>query len=123
MARAFGALLRKLREDARVSMGDLSRGLQISVTYLSDVERGTRAPLSQERISLAAKLLSLAQPQLLKLLEVAAEDRGFFELGVSQNQSPKAMEVGAALMRGWPSYSDDDFTKIANILHLLEDKP
>ena len=123
MANDFGKLLRSLRVAAGVSMGALGRHLGVSVTYLSDVERGTRAPLTQERIELAGPFLKLDKPKLLKLLEVAAEGRGFFELGVNENVSPTAKQVGATLMRGWPRYTEDDLTELAQFLQSLEDKP
>lgn len=115
----FGKLLRSFREAAGVSMGALARHLGVSVTYISDVERGTRAPLTSERISNAAELLKLA-PQRVKELDAAAgEARGFFELGIT---SPVAREVGATLMRGWPRYSDTDLHKLKEFLDSLHEK-
>jgi transcriptional regulator with XRE-family HTH domain len=49
---AFGKQLRRLRETAKKSMGDLARHLGTSVTFVSDVERGKiPCPFSNEEIA------------------------------------------------------------------------
>lgn len=121
MANEFGELLRALRIAAAVSLGELSRHLEISVTYLSDVERGTRAPLSPARIGKTANFLGLTAADATRLLEVAAKSRGFFELA-AENMSPTGSKVGAALMRGWPQYTEADLERIAKLLEELEDQ-
>ena len=50
MSQEFGPLLRSLRVEANVSLGELARHLSFSVPYLSDVERGTKNPLSTDKI-------------------------------------------------------------------------
>lgn len=116
MKTTFGKLLRQLREDAKVSMGALARHLGVSVAYLSDVERSNRAPLTHDRICRAAEFLTVkAEP----LLEAAAESRGFYELPAVE-LSPAGREVGATLMRGWPTYTDKEFEKIARLLQEID---
>jgi len=115
----FGKLLRSLREAAGISMGALARHLEVSVTYLSDVERGTRAPLTSERIEKAANLLNLPPAKVRELDAAAGEARGYFELGIT---SPTSREVGATLMRGWPRFQDEEFEQIKQLLSRLESK-
>jgi transcriptional regulator with XRE-family HTH domain len=112
----FGKVLRQLREEAKVSMGTLARHLEISVAYLSDVERGNRAPLTNERILNAAEFL---HAEAGPLLEVAAESRGYYELSASE-LSPQGRQVGATLMRGWPTYTDKHFEEIARLLQRID---
>lgn len=76
MTETFGSYLRSLREEAKVSMSDLADRIDISVTYLSDVERNTRAPLKPSRILLTRKALSLARSQEIKLRFLAARRNG-----------------------------------------------
>ena len=52
--RAFGQLLRSLREGRRLSMSAVARAIQVSVVYYRDVERGTRRPFSSIKIDFAA---------------------------------------------------------------------
>lgn len=112
----FGKVLRQVREEAKVSMGALARHLGVSVAYLSDVERGNRAPLTNERIFSAAEFLRIEESSLL---EAAAESRGFYELPTSE-LSPKGRQVGATLMRGWPNYTDKEFEEIARLLQRID---
>lgn len=117
----FGKMLRAYREAAGISMGALARQLAISVTYLSDVERGTRAPLSQERIHEAAGLLGLSTEKEDQLLKAAQEHRGVVELG-AEHLTPKGWEASTALMRGWPRFTDRQFEKLADFLRELEEE-
>ena len=115
MAREFGALLRHLRETTDFSMGNLARYLGVAIPYLSGVERGRRAPLSNKRIKKAVAYLGLSSDDHEALLASAAESRGFFEL-VAHAASPAKQELGAALARGW---SDLDEGKVASLRQIL----
>jgi len=93
-------------------MGELARHLGVSVTYVSDVERGTRAPLTSDRIAHAAAFLGVDASELL---QAAAAARGAFELDASRAR-PKALEVGSALARGWADLTDEELDAIASLL-------
>lgn len=112
MRRRFGSLLRQFRTDAVKSMGQLARHLDVSVTYISDVELGRRAPLTRENILSAAKFLG-ASPDAL--LAAAAESKGVFELD-AKGLAPKKSRLGAALARGWNDLSNEQVAKIAEIV-------
>jgi transcriptional regulator with XRE-family HTH domain len=111
MASDFGSLLRDLREKARVGLGTLAKELGISAAYLSDVERGYRAPFTRDKIIRIGEFLAIDPTGLIV---TAARGRGYYELPMMEN--PAAQTVGAALMRGWPSLNDDDLEKIKKIL-------
>jgi transcriptional regulator with XRE-family HTH domain len=107
----FGRLLRELRTKAGKTMGDLARLLKVSVSYVSDVERGARAPLVRDKIiSVAAFLQADANP----LLIAAAQSRGAFELDANVNS--RARELGAALTRTWSDLSDEQLDKISRVV-------
>jgi transcriptional regulator with XRE-family HTH domain len=108
----FGAVLRAEREKKKKSMGELARFLEVSVVFVSDVERGNRAPFTRERILATAAWLGI-DPQVLFV--AAADSRGFFQLDAT-NGSDKKRELGASLMRGWENLSDDDVEQLAQIL-------
>lgn len=112
MASKFGELLRRLRKGKAKSMGDVARHLGVSVPYISDVERGYRPPLTEERIRDVARFLS-TNPK--PLLEAAAESRSQFRLDAT-TVSSTARQVGAALERRWSDLSDDDLRTIGMIL-------
>lgn len=115
MAKKFGWLLRDVRERANISMGALARHLTVSVPYLSDVERGNRPPLVDEKIMRTAAFLNVpAEP----LLRAAAETRGAFQLDAAMVSGPKR-QVGAMLARQWGEMSDE---KAKRIMKLLEEE-
>ena len=77
--RAFGQLLRSLREGRRLSMSAVARAIQVSVVYYRDVERGTRRPFSSIKIDFAA-LATILGTDAGELQRAAAEARGQLEL-------------------------------------------
>jgi transcriptional regulator with XRE-family HTH domain len=77
--RAFGQLLRSLRERRRLSMSAVARAIRVSVVYYRDVERGTRRPFSSIKIDFAALATTLGT-DADELQRAAAEARGQLEL-------------------------------------------
>lgn len=108
----FGDLLRKTRKASHKTLGNLADFLKVSVAYLSDVELGNRAPLAAEKIREVAQFLQVPSEPLLI---AAAEKRGRFELD-ARGATPRALEVGAALMRGWPTLGAEELEKIADVI-------
>jgi transcriptional regulator with XRE-family HTH domain len=107
---SFGELFRQERKRSKKTLGQVAARLQISVTYLSDVERDTRPPLSIERIRDAAQYMEVQDDKLTAMLKAAAAHQGSFPLRVPS--TIKGREAGAALMRGWNSLDDDAFERI-----------
>ena len=116
MRAKFGDLLRKARRQAGMTMSDLAVHLDVSVVFISDVERGNRHPFTAERIIRACEFLGI-DPE--PLLLAAAKTRGAFELD-AKRVSGKAKEVGAALMRGWKDLNDEDLEKIGSVVRRRE---
>ncbi len=108
----FGKMLRQARTAAGISMGKLARHLEVSVTYVSDVELGKRAPLVVEKIRRAAELIGAdAEP----LERAATKVRRQYVLQ-GQNVSPTAQATGAALARGWAEMSDETLDRIRQLV-------
>jgi len=117
MSERFGQMLKEERGRAGRSMGEVARCLGVSVTYISDVERGVRTPFTPERIMQFASFLGIPHNRTEALMRTAAACRGAFELGVEgAGIREKHAEVGAALMRGWNSLSDRDLQRIQDIV-------
>jgi transcriptional regulator with XRE-family HTH domain len=68
---AFGKALREARNLQGKSLREVASKLGISAPYLSDVERGNRAPLKPGRIKKAAVVLNADLSQLLALADLA----------------------------------------------------
>lgn len=114
----YGQLLRGLRKEAGLTMGDIALLLGLSIAYVSDVELGNRAPFDKERnLKIAARLGIDADV----LLAAAAEWNGAFELE-AKSVSDKAREVGAMLMRDWEDFTDDELEQFAVIVRLKDRK-
>ncbi len=114
MRKHFGELLRTARRKAGKTLGQLARGLGVSVVYLSDVERGHRKPFTRERVLKAAEFLEMDPTQLL---EAASRERGFIEYDITKAKPLEADVVSgfvAGLARG--GVSDDQLLEIQRIL-------
>jgi transcriptional regulator with XRE-family HTH domain len=110
----FGELFRAARKRAGKTLGEVAHDLEISLPYLSDVERTTRPPLSLERIAQAAVLFRSTEAEYSDMLRAAADHQGAFNLPMPN--SPKGREAGAALMRSWNNLDDDLYEEIVNMI-------
>lgn len=72
----FGEILKKLRISKGVSLRKLADMINVSATYLSDVERGLRKPLSSDHLDKIAEILNLCGRERELLFDCAAKDRG-----------------------------------------------
>lgn len=114
MPERFGDLLRKKRREAGKTLGDLHRLLGISVVYLSDVERGNRKPLSNDRI---LKIAEYFGQDATDLIEAADWERGVIEYDIKNARPLEADVVGglvSGLARG--GISDEQLLTIQEIL-------
>jgi transcriptional regulator with XRE-family HTH domain len=114
MPERFGDLLRKKRREVGKTLGDLARLLDISVVYLSDVERGNRKPLSNERI---LKIAEFLEQDATALIEAADWERGVIEYDITKARPLEANVVGglvSGLARG--GISDEQLLDIQEIL-------
>lgn len=93
--RAFGARLRALRKAAGKTMRDVADDLGVSTVYVSDVERGNRAPFHPEVVCQVADLLRAERKPLLTL---AASSRVGFEAQRSASWPP-SLERAASRFR------------------------
>ena len=115
----FGDALRRCRREARKTLRDLATVLDVSIVYVSDVERGNRKPLGNERILKVAQLLGVDP---VPLLEAANRERGFIEYDITKASSLEADVVGglvSGLARG--GVSDDQLHEIHAILQRQAD--
>lgn len=91
----FGESLRTARIAAGLGLLGLAERLGVSVPYLSDVERGNRAPLTAERVRQAAEILGA--PHLVRAATQARLDAG--SLDVSDLPADAREEVCKLVLR------------------------
>ena len=114
MPERFGDVLRRTRQQAGLTLGGVARELNISVVYVSDVERGNRRPFNNERIMTIARLLE-ADPG--PLIAAADADKGVIEYEISKAKPLEASVVGdlvSGLARG--GVTEDQLKRIKTIL-------
>lgn len=112
MDQEFGRMLRAAREAAGRTLKEAAEHIGKSIPYLSDVERGHRAPFDNKVISALAAFL---QADAQSLLAAAARSRGAFALD-AKNVSPQHRVVGAAIARSWSGLSPEQLEQIHEIL-------
>jgi transcriptional regulator with XRE-family HTH domain len=114
MPSRFGEALRRARRKHGKTLSDLAGLLDVSIVYVSDVERGNRNPLSNDRILKAARFLH-TNPE--PLMRAAARERGVIEYEISKARPLEADVVGglvSGLARG--GVTDEQLREIQHIL-------
>lgn len=113
-SKAFGTLLRHARERAGKSQTDVARFLRCSGPFISDVERGNRAPLVRSKIHEVARFLD-TKPD--GLIVAAAQWHGVYELPMDLDRLRD--DVAAALSARWERLSEE---QLCAILEALRDE-
>ena len=114
MPERFGDALRRARRDAEKTLGDVARLLNVSVVYVSDVERGNRRPFANERILRIARFVNADPAPLIAAADV---ERGVIEYDITKAKPLEAAVVGglvSGLARG--GVTVDQLRKIRKIL-------
>jgi transcriptional regulator with XRE-family HTH domain len=107
----FGKVLRQARLASEKTLENLAKRIGCSIPYLSDVERGNRAPFDAARIHLVAACLGA---DVHDLLVAAAKNEGVFRL--EAHRSEQHDKTGGLLMRRWNDMVPDELDAIATIL-------
>ena len=108
----FGATVRGAREGVGMTLTELARQLGVTKVYVSDVERGRRAPFSRTRLEQVAEILKI-DPERLYVLSVRS--RGHVNLstdGVSDNKN----RLAAMLSYRWRELNNDDVSRLIGAL-------
>jgi transcriptional regulator with XRE-family HTH domain len=114
MPERFGDALRKRRKAAGKTLSDVAGLLEVSVVYVSDVERGNRRPFNTDRITKVAKFL---KTDAAPLIAAADQERGVIEYDITKARPLEADVVGglvSGLARG--GVTDDQLRRIRGIL-------
>lgn len=71
----FGEFLHSKRVEQQMSLRGFARALDITASYLSDVENGVRKPFLADKIEAAADILNLSLEERNELNTLAGEER------------------------------------------------
>lgn len=111
-SKTFGGLLRELRIKHKKTISELAKLLDVSVVYISDVERGKRNPFDEDKIN---KISSFLKIDATDLLNQAAMDKKTVELSLEDKNNIHS-KTALALARKWDSITEDELNEIFNIL-------
>ena len=111
MTNVFGALLRRQRKERELTLGRVAEELGISLTFLSEVERGEKPPLHDKYFVDLAPLLGLA---VIELEAAATASRNQFRLDASIG--PRHREFAAALERRWTTLTEERIRELERVL-------
>ena len=114
MSTGFGDALRKARQSADKTLGDVARLLDVSIVYVSDVERGNRRPFNNERI---IKIAEFIETDPAPLIAAADVDHGVIKYEIIDDKPLEAAVVGnlvSGLARG--GVTDVQLRKIRDVL-------
>ena len=109
----FGQLIKRARKAKRLTLREVAQELgDVSLTYLHDIEAGTRLPFRLERLEKLAEILSV---DLQELCVAAAVARGSFQIPF-QKDRVKANHCAAVLQHRWTGLSADAYRSILKIV-------
>ncbi len=94
----FGEKLRRLRRDANLNLVDLAESLDVSVAYVSAIERGTRNPPNPQGIEKLLKRMKCLQ-HLDEMVRLAALSRRSIEIPLDGSDAEVADMLTALARR------------------------
>lgn len=71
----FGSYLTTLRKSRRVTLRELAQQIELSASYLTDIEKGRRDSLLLDKLLDISKYLKLTQEEQDKLMNLAGNQR------------------------------------------------
>lgn len=109
----FGELLKQMRLKKDISLRKLAEEIGVAAPYLSDVEKGRRNPLSEEKMRKVIEVLQLSSDESNELFDRAASERKDtvapdISAYVSDHESVRAALRKAKSM----NLGDDDWLRI-----------
>ena len=105
----FGARIRKLRRDARLTLQEVADAIGVSVAYYSEVELEKRPPFKPDRIAILAKELKTSTTELF---ELSWRDRKLITFDTEHLQ-PDVTEILQSFARG---LTNDQILAIQGVL-------
>lgn len=121
----FGEMMRAFRTEAGLRMRDVAEELRISVTYVSEIERGGRPPLQPLDVIRVGRVLELDHDAVVMLLGAAIAERGGFilELEGTQHLDAALIHVGVEFAMQWQQRIEQHDSTVREHLRSSGDSP
>ena len=114
----FGQTLRDLRMGKDVTLRDMARRLELTPTYLSQVEQDKFSPPTEDRIKQIGEILRLAQAQVDELVAMAG--RVSKDLHDAVTEHPREMASFLRTARGLTAEDIRELTERAQKLKVKD---
>ena len=121
MVTEYGKILRKIRIDCGEVLGDMAENLEISSSYLSSIETGSRN-VPQNFTDLISERYSLQKTIIKELRKAEISNLKEVKLPFNDKISYMRKETAVIFARTFNNINDDDMEKIRAILVKREDK-
>ena len=121
MATEYGKILRKIRIDRGEILGDMADNLEISSSYLSSIETGSRN-VPQNFTDLISEKYGLNKQIINKLRKAEVDNIKEIKLPFNDKISNMRKETAVIFARTFKNIDDGDMEKIRAILVKREDK-
>ena len=115
--RSFGQRLRALRMDADITLREMARRLEVTPTYLSQVEQDKFNPPTEQRIQQVGRILRLPREHVDELVAMAG--RVSTDLRKAVKAHPREM---ATFLRAAKGLTAEDIRKLTRHAQRLKDK-
>jgi transcriptional regulator with XRE-family HTH domain len=122
----FGQLLRSARMDRGMTLQEVSSKSEISVTYLSDLERGKLTNPTLETLRRVASALRVSLNELLELERSSTTERSYpdaLEELRSLPQFQRTLEEQASRFRVSPAELEDEWFKLLAGIRIQNRRP
>jgi DNA-binding XRE family transcriptional regulator len=113
----FGQALRALRMGKNVTLRELARRLEVTPTYLSQVEQDKFGPPTEDRVIQVGQILDLSQEQVDELVALAG--RVSKDLHEIVSEHPREMATFLRTARGLTA---EDIQQLTEEARRLKDK-
>lgn len=107
-ARTFGGFVRDKRAEHSLTLGFVARAIEVTPSYVSDVERGRRAPFPDRKLPALAEVLRVPVDELVELARLS---RGI----TLDSRSREHQDAALALARAWARLTPQQLEAIAEI--------
>lgn len=121
MVTEYGKILRKIRIDRGEILGDMADNLEISSSYLSSIETGSRN-VPQNFTDLISEKYGLNKQIINKLRKAEVDNIKEIKLPFNDKISNMRKETAVIFARTFNNIDDGDMEKIRAILVKREDK-
>lgn len=110
----FGSSLKKIRLSMGLTQEDIANVIGVSIAYVSDIERGQRAPFQDDDIKKLCKKFPDAM-NYDEMIQLAKVSRPKFILE-TKNASSTKLSLGAKIQDMWPFMTDVQASRILDFI-------